>query len=99
MNIDRIDITENNKLLAILPKKNKVIIEDRIKDISTEKIEELIRIIRTWDNKYYNSKIDGNTFEIRIHYDGKTDIISGLAGLPRNYEEFAKYIRSLYDIR
>lgn len=100
MNIDRIDITEKNNLIVILPKQNKLIIEERTKDISDEKIEDLIRIIRTWNKEYFNSKLmDGEKFEITIYSDGKEDTIRGIIGLPNNYEEFSKYIRSLYDIR
>lgn len=97
MNIDMIEVIENNIKFVIFPKKEKVLIKGNYYPISKEKIDELIRIIRTWDSEYDTSGyLDGNYFEVNVYYDGKVDRMRGKRGMPNNYEEFANYVRSIY---
>ena len=98
MNIDMIEVMENDKHFIIFPKKEKVLIDDEYYPIGKEKIEKLINIICTWDNDYgISESLDGNYFEVSVYYDGKVDRMRGRRGMPSNYEEFANYIRSIYD--
>ena len=100
MNIDKIEVTENDKYFVIYPKEKTVYINDKKYDIELEKIKELIRIIRLWDNEYYNSSyFDGNNFEIVIYFDDKKETIKGTRSTPQNYEDFSNMIRSIYDRR
>lgn len=97
MNIDMIEVIENNLRFIIYPKKKQVLINNAYYPITEEKIQELISIISTWDNEYGASRqIDGNYFEVNVHYDGKIDTMRGIRGMPKNYEKFANYVRSIY---
>lgn len=98
MNIDMIDVIENEIKFVIFPKKEKVLIEGDYYPIERKKIDELIRIICLWDNEYTSQdSLDGNYFEVNVYYDGKVDRMRGRRGIPKNYEEFANYVRSIYD--
>ena len=97
MNIDKIEVTENDRYLEIYPNKNIVIIEGKPYEIKTEDIRELLRIIRNWDNAYYSSKgIDGNRFEVVVYSKGEKTIMRGLRKLPDNYDSFVSLVRSIY---
>jgi len=98
MNIDMIEIMENEIKFTIFPKKLQVLIHNKYYPIKEEKIKELIRITRTWDNKYTDSGyLDGNRFEISIHCDGEVNRKCGIRGVPNNYQEFDDWVRSIYD--
>lgn len=100
MDIDKIEIYENNMFFTIFPKINKVEIEEKTYDIKSETIEHLIRIIRTWDKVYIdNSYIDGNRYEVKIYQDNNVDVFKGVRNGPKNYIDFSKLIRSIYDSR
>ena len=69
MTIDKIDIMENEIFISIYPKINEMEIEGKIYPIDDETIENLLRILRTWDNEYINnlsepSDADGKNEEI-----------------------------------
>lgn len=98
MNIDKIEVQNNDKQFIIYPKKLNVEIENKSYNIELELIEELIRIIRVWDNEYIdNSYTDGISFCVKVHYDGKVDIMKGRRAVPENYEEFNKCVKKIYD--
>ena len=100
MNIDKIEVQNNDKEFTIYPKKQSVEIENKIYYIEKESIEELIRIIRVWDNEYIdNSYTDGINFCVKVHYDGKVDVMKGRRAVPDNYEDFNKYVKKIYDRR
>ena len=100
MNIDKIEVSENNIYFVIYPKKKEVVINGETSIIEEEKINELIRIVRTWNHEYYDSGYtDGNRFEVIIHYNGKEDVMRGVRGLPENYESFSSLVRSIYGRR
>jgi hypothetical protein len=44
-----------------------------------------------------NSYNDGISFCVKVHYDGKVDIMKGRRAVPENYEEFNKYVKKIYD--
>ena len=98
MNIDKIEVQNNDKQFITYPKKLNVEIENKLYNIELELIEELIRIIRVWDNEYIdNSYNDGISFCVKVHYDGKVDIMKGRRAVPENYEEFNKCVKKIYD--
>ena len=100
MNIDKIEVQNNDKEFTIYPKKLSVYIEGKVYYIEQERIEELIRIIRTWKSEYTdNSHTDGISFCVKVHCDGKVDVMKGRRAVPENYEEFNKYVRKIYDRR
>lgn len=100
MNIDKIEVQNNDKEFIIYPKENKLQKLNKMLDITKEEIEELIRIIRVWDNEYIdNSYTDGINFCVKVHYDGKVDIMKGRRAVPDNYEDFNKYVKKIYDRR
>ena len=88
----------NNLIIYIDIEKNKIKINDREKEITEEKLDNLIRIIRTWNNVYENnnSKIDNETFQININTNEGTDRIKGTGGYPENYSEFKDWIGEFY---
>lgn len=66
--------------------KETIIINNKEQKITEEKIDDLIRIIRTWDNVYNNSNvIDSETFFIKINANQGTEIIKGNGEYPDNY--------------
>lgn len=97
MNIDKIDILDNNIELSIFPKTNKLIHNKKETNITNEKIEALLNIIRSWKPNYYSRKgFDGARVAIKIYYDGKVDTITMTRKLPNNYDVFNKFVRDLY---
>ena len=88
----------NNLNIYIDTKKNKIKINGKEKEITEEKINNLIRIIRTWDNIYKdnNHQIDRETFLININTNEGTDSIKGTGGYPENYSELKDWIGEFY---
>lgn len=71
----------------------KIIINNQQKDISEEKIDDLIRIIRTWESNYQNlNNIDSESFEIRINLTNEIEIIKGNGNYPENYMLLKEWI-------
>lgn len=72
-------------------------VNDEFKKIDVSLIEELIRIIRTWDNEYNNdSLIDSESFMIKISDNNKVDIIKGKGKYPKNYNTFKRLLGDIY---
>jgi len=66
--------------------KQTIIVNNKEQRITEEKIDELIRIIRTWDNVYSNPNvIDSETFFIKIDTKEGTEIIKGSGEYPNDY--------------
>lgn len=88
----------NNTDIYIDTKKHKVIINKKQKDITDEQIDELIRIIRTWDEVYEsNTKIiDPEFFLINLNTNEETYTIRGDGGYPSNYHLFKEWIGELH---
>ena len=100
MNIDMIEVMENDIKFVIFPKKRELLLENKYYPITDEEIENFIRIIRNWNHEYDDdSYLDGNMFAVSVHYDGKVDRMRGIRGMPRNYQEFADFVRNIYDRR
>lgn len=90
INIENIGNIINIKIDII---KKKIIINNIEKDITEDKIDGLLRIIRTWDNNYQNNNlIDGESFEIRINTTNETEIIKGNGSYPDDYQLLKEWI-------
>lgn len=64
--------------------------------ITNEKIEELLSIIRTWNNEYDASNmIDSEKFLICIKSREKEEIIKSHGNLPINYDQFKNWVGDL----
>jgi len=89
----------NELSIYIDTKNNKMKINDRELDISSDDIYELLRIIRTWDNLYEkdNILIDKETFMIVINTLEGINYIRGNGGYPENYSEFKEWIGRHYE--
>ena len=89
----------NNLKLYIDTKKNKITINETEKEITIEKIDELIRIIRTWDNIYKdnNHQIDRETFLININTNEGIECIKGEGGYPENYSMLKEWLGEYYE--
>lgn len=85
------------KNLLIDCKKNRIVINNRIDFISQEKIDELLRIIRLWENHYSGDLIDGDSFFIKINMENGYDIINGHGGYPENYLSFKEWISGFHE--
>ena len=100
MSVDKIEISNNNIMLSIYPKTNEKEIDGIKYHIKQEVIEELFRIIRTWDKEYIdNTYSDGNRYEIIIYEGNKREVYRGVRKGPKNYKEFSELIRGIYDRR
>ena len=88
----------NNLNIYIDTKKNKIKINGQEKEIKEEKKNNLIRIIRTWDNIYKdnNHQIDSETFLININTNEGKDSIKGEGRYPENYSELKDWIGEFY---
>ena len=76
--------------------KETIIINNKEQKITEEKIDDLIRIIRTWDNVYNNSNvIDSESFFIKINTNDGTEIIKGNGEYPDNYILLKEWISDL----
>jgi len=94
INIENINNIINIKIDTINKKIN---INNLEKDITEEKIDALLRIIRTWDNVYQNSNlIDAESFEIKINTINETEIIKGKGNYPNDYKLLKEWIGEFY---
>lgn len=95
INIDKIGYNQ----IILLNLKDKIVITDSIKkNINQEKIDELLRIIRLWKNKYISSNnIDSEKFNISIVSGNDEEKIIGVGTYPSNYVEFKKWVRDIYE--
>ena len=79
-------------------KNNVVKINNKEKNIDDEDINNLIRIIRNWDNEYKSNKIiDGEQFIIKLNTSKGTEVIKGKGDYPKNYHAFKELVGRLYD--
>jgi len=71
-----------------------ITINNKTKKIDKEKISDLIRIIRTWNNEYPGDDklIDSEKFKIAIKMKDEIDMITGNGSYPENYNNFKKWI-------
>ena len=84
----------NNINAYIDTKKYKIRINNKEKDLTEEKLNELLRIIRTWHNLYKkdNNQIEYETFLININTDEGTECIKGNGDYPENYIAFKEWV-------
>lgn len=66
--------------------KETIIVNNKEQKITEEQIDDLVRIIRTWDNVYNNPNvIDAESFFIKIDTNSGTETIKGNGEYPDNY--------------
>ena len=89
----------NNQLnININLSENKIKINSKEKNVTNVQIDNLFRIIRTWNKNYYkDNTIDEEKFIIKIVTDNEIDIINGKGSYPENYNEFKKWIGEFND--
>ena len=87
------NIGNNINIFIDIPN-NKIIINNQKKEITKEKIYDLLRIIRDWNNLYpkNNNELDSEKFIITITTTNNIDIIKGEGTYPENYIEFKNWI-------
>lgn len=88
---------DGEKKILIECNKKRIIVNEKIDFISQEKIDELIRIIRTWKNQYVGSLIDGDSFFIRINMESGSEVIEGRGKYPDNYLNFKEWVSDFYE--
>ena len=78
-------------------KNNKTTINNQEKSITSEKIDELVRIIRTWDSIYQNQNnlIDSESFLVKIITNEGIEEIKGSGDYPNNYLSLKEWISDL----
>ena len=88
----------NNIFHALIIYPRKICYINRKKYIlSKEYLEELIRIIRTWENEYISNKnIDDEEFQIVIKTENDQEIFHGKGKYPENYACFKDLIGGIY---
>lgn len=75
-----------------------IITNNKEQKITEEKIDELIRIIRTWDNVYNNKNIiDAESFFIKVDTNEGIEIIKGSGEYPDNYILLKEWISDFYE--
>jgi len=92
MNINII-IKNMNKLDEYIVKDNCAFINGKKKNITKEKIDLLLRIIRTWKPNYTGNNIDAEEFTITINQD----VIKGKGDYPDNYYMLKDWLGDLND--
>lgn len=75
-------------------KNNNLTLNDKLLEITKEQINDLLRIIRTWNNVYekHNKNIDSESFLIKIIEENNIDTIEGKGTYPKNYHELKRWI-------
>lgn len=87
----------NNLEIYIDYDNNKIKINNIKKDISRDKIDYLIRIIRTWKSTYENNfnMVDREKFRIKVITDEGIDTFEGNGTYPDNYNLFKDWISDI----
>lgn len=98
--IEEIRIEINNTYLnyniIINVKKLVLNFNNNIKEITEEKIQDLLRIIRTWDNYYGSSNIiDDIRYSITIIIDKEVDALKSDGVKPHNFDLFMNWVNDL----
>lgn len=100
MNIDYIEIIIANMIkiekIDIDVKKNKLLKNEKLKEISNDKTKRLLEIIKNWDNNYTSSALDSEKFSIKIISNNEIiNVYRGSGKYPDNYHEFKIWFRSI----
>ena len=70
----------------------------KIKEIDEEKIDELIRILRSWKKEINNTNVvDGDEYVVRIFSGDLVDEYNDKLKYPDNYHEFKKWLDDVYE--
>ena len=96
-NIEYIEIiifnTYNITKINIDTKKLKITINDESRNITTDKINELLEIMKFWDSNYQGFVLDAEKFTIKLISNNKKIITyQGNGSYPYNYNDFKRWI-------
>ena len=72
---------------------NYIFINGKKRPIDKEKVDLLLRIIRTWEPSYYGNNIDAEEFTITVG----EETITGKGKYPENYDVFKDWLGDLND--
>lgn len=96
--MDYIKIVVNKRELMISVNNKKIICGNKIKEIDEEKIDELIRILRSWKKEINNTNVvDGDEYVVRIISGDLVDEYNDKLKYPDNYHEFKKWLDDVYE--
>ena len=96
--MDYIKIVVNERELMISVNNKKMICGNKIKEIDEEKIDELIRILRSWKKEINNTNVvDGDEYVVRIISGDLVDTYNDRLKYPDNYHEFKKWLDDVYE--
>lgn len=96
--MDYIKIVVNERELMISVNNKKMISGNKIKEIDEEKIDELIRILRSWKKEINNTNVvDGDEYVVRIISGDLVDEYNDKLKYPDNYHEFKKWLDDVYE--
>lgn len=94
INITISNFTETNIIIDCT--NNTININGNIKNITEEKIYDLLRIIRDWEPKYYRPSIDKEKYKIElINTNNQKETLIGEGDYPYNYSSLKEWIRGL----
>ena len=96
--MDYIKIVVNERELMISVNNKKMICGNKINEIDEEKIDELIRILRSWKKEINNTNVvDGDEYVVRIISGDLVDEYNDKLKYPDNYHEFKKWLDDVYE--
>ena len=96
--MDYIKIVVNKRELMISVRHHQMICRNKIKEIDEEKIDELIRILRSWKKEINNTNVvDGDEYVVRIISGDLVDEYNDKLKYPDNYHEFKKWLDDVYE--
>ena len=98
--IDCIEIiifnTYNITKINISTKKLKVVINDKIRDITIDKINELLEITKYWNTNYQGFILDAEKFNIKLIFNNQyIKTYQGNGAYPHNYNDFKRWISDI----
>lgn len=86
------DIYNITKISISIPRL-KLTINDKLKDISSDKIEKLLEIIKCWDDNYKGFMLDIEKYTIKLISKNRIiKVYKGNGKYPYNYNEFKRWI-------
>jgi len=99
-NVDYIEIIIFNTYkitkIDISTKKLKLLIDNKIRNITHEKINELLKIIEYWKSSYQEFILDAEKFDIKLISKNKIEKeYQGNGAYPYNYNDFKRWISDI----
>ncbi|MBQ8192951.1 MAG: hypothetical protein IJZ46_02655 [Bacilli bacterium] len=99
-NVDYIKISIFNIyeriIIYIGVKEKQIYINEKIKEINANKINDLLNIIKEWKDTYYSSVLDAEKFSIKLIFNNQiVNQYIGSGNYPYNYNEFKNWISDI----